>query len=915
MTGVFVGLIVISILALGHLSMVGAQSGGGLVIKLSLTPSVVESGSGSHSLGYVQVTNSAGDPIPSPSDIQIQLSSSDPSVASVQTSVVIPKGQEVARFDVTSGVDGETEISALNGGQSSSQKFRVGNVEVVIPEDTELVINLPSNDMRINTEMPMVVFLITNGTVIKVPKDVNVTFDYEKSLLSPKDDVLTIKKDGYYAITTLKTFGKVGNAFIKASVNDLQLNSASSIQISSTEPAALKVNVFPKLIGYSETKIDLFVSLVDNEGLPTRAPNDIKLEIFSNSTRLQDSFDDKIEATPIIKKGEFYYQLGHGFTFLPKKQAVPQGDECLQYQPDRILVGASSHDLGIGTSLLTVSEPLGEDDEKAEDKVVRVFVLPEMPNNATAVMGYQTGVFEKDDDDAEEILERQLEDAENAVEHDQDVVNSASANLSSVQNNPGSSQNQIDTASQALNNANLALAADQAKVDSINEQIDECIVNEHPIDDLDEGAFYPVQTNTIYSTSKIFSNLKLVSNNAQVLAIDNVGGIPTTSSYGTSIIYTGQRPGEATVSAVLEGLGSGSNNTSVVNPLIASSSTIFTPIGDGKIIINPEGYYDLFVVSLDTAGRPTTSKNPVKYIIEPVNEFVEIPSQETFAKMQGYKWPATNQTVSVSATPIGVESESLLKATSDLRLVSASSTTKVMVAFDKIAGVSNTSTVGVVGLIDFYGNPDPAPTDSKVVLNSDKPEILKVPSSVIVPKGSSFVSFPVTTFIKDGTAKISATSGNFLPSNVEITVKPFIPKLKISFEPIASPLVSSNDVNVKIFVDGPSNRPEEGALVNLNTDTNSTATPPSSMTDSTGAANFVLKALKGTSTTLTAVASKTGYPTETKTMTLDVLYVPGLEINWILYVAMGGAVAGVAIVALYFLRKPKELSDEEQEEI
>lgn len=905
----------ISILALGQLALVEAQSGGGLIIKLSLTPSVVESGSRSHSVGYVQVTSSSGNPIPASSDIQVQLTSSDPSVASVPPNVVIPMNQEVARFDVTSGGDGEAEITAVYNGQSSSQTFRVGNVELVIPEDTELVINLPSKDMRINTEMPMVLFLISNGTVIKVPKDIGVAFDYEKSLLSPKDDILTIKKDSYYAVTTLKTFGKVGNAFIKASAKDLQLNSAASIQISSTEPAALKVNVFPKLIGHSETNIDIFVSLVDKEGLPTRAPNDIPLEIFSNSTRLQDSFDDKIETTPIIKKGEFYYQLHHDFTFLPRKQEVPQGDECLQYQPERILVGANSHDLGIGTSLLTVSEPLTEDDEKAKDKLVRVFVLPEMPNNATSVMGYQTGVVEKDDDDAEEILNRQLEEAENSVEHDQDAVNSASTNLTAVQNNPGSSQSQIDTATQALNNANLALAIDQAKVDSINDQLDECIVNEHPIDDLEDGEFYPVQTNTIYSTAKGFSNLRLVSNNPQVLTVDNLGNIPTTSSYGTSKIHTGQKPGEATVSAVLEGLGSASNNTSVVNPLIASSSSIFTPIGDGKIIINPEGYYDLYVVSLDTAGRPTTSKNPVKYIIEPVNEFVEIPPQETFAKMQGYKWPATNQTVTVSATPIGIESESLLKATSDLRLVLASSTTKVIMAFDKIAGVSNTSTVGVVELIDFYGNPYPAPTDSKIVLNSDKPEIAKVPPSVIIPKGSSFAAFPVTTFVKGGMAKISATSGNFLPSDAEITVDPFVPKLKISVEPIATPLVANNDVNVKILVDDQTNHAQEGVLVNLNTDTNSTASPASSMTDTTGAANFVLRAQHGKSTTLTVLASKAGYPTETKTMTLDVLYVPGLEINWILYVAMGGAIAGVAIVAVYFLRKPKEISDEEQEEI
>ncbi|MGH9910593.1 MAG: hypothetical protein ACRD32_08130, partial [Nitrososphaerales archaeon] len=378
--------------------------------------------------------------------------------------------------------------------------------------------------------------------------------------------------------------------------------------------------------------------------------------------------------------------------------------------------------------------------------------------------------------------------------------------------------------------------------------------------------------------------------------IFNVEGIATTSSYGTTKIISGQKPGTATVSAILAGLGSGSNSTDVVNPIIASNSVLFTPIGNGTIIFNPEGYYDLYVVSLDEAGRPTTSKNSVKYIIEPINDFVEIKPQETFGKMQGFKWPATNETVSVSATPVGIESESLLKTTSDLQLVSSSSTAKVMMAFDKIAGTQPTSSVGTVQIIDFYGNPSPATSDSKIVLNSDNTKIVKVPSSVIIAKGKSFVEFPVTTTGEKGIVQISASGSNFLPSDTEISVEPHIPKFKISIEPIATPLVANNDVNLKVFVDNERNIPQPGATVTITTDTNSTATPSSVVTDSTGAANFVFRALHGKSTSFTVSASSAEYPTETKTTTLDVLYVPGLEVNWILYVAMGGAVAGVAIV-------------------
>ena len=120
---------------------------------------------------------------------------------------------------------------------------------------------------------------------------------------------------------------------------------------------------------------------------------------------------------------------------------------------------------------------------------------------------------------------------------------------------------------------------------------------------------------------------------------------------------------------------------------------------------------------------------------------------------------------------------------------------------------------------------------------------------------------------------------------------------------------------VKIFVDDQYNVPQEGAIVRLTTDVNGTATPDSSATDSTGGTTFTFRALQGKTASFTVHASKSGYEEGTKTMDLDVLFVPGLAINWILYVAMVGAIAAVAVVALFFLRKPKQISEDEQEEI
>ncbi len=909
----------ISVLASVQLTLIDAQKAGNLNIHLSLAPSIVESGSGTHPIGYLIIANSAGVPIPASNDLEIQLTSNEPNIASVPSSVVIPKGHDYARFDVTTGSEGQTEISAQYKGQTSSQKFRVGDLPITIPEDSELKINLPTNLMRVNTEMPVAVFLQYNGTVLKAHKDITVSFEYEKSLIMPRDDKITIKKGDYYALTSIKTLERVGNAFIKVSAPEFQLNTAASIQISSTAPASVAINVFPKLIGYSEKKIDLFVNLLDSAGLPTVATENINLELFSNYTRLQDSLDDNIGPKgAIIKKGDFGYYASHDFTFLPPVQPTPRANECPVYRPDKILVGVSAQGLGISTDMLTVTEPLSDNDDRAKIKQLSIFMLDKIPNNATSIAGYQTGVIENDDDDARATVERQLDSAEIAEESAQELVDQATNYLATVQSNPGSTQAEINFAQNSLSAAQLTLQQASTRVASLEAILDGCIENEHAIDDLEDGAFYPMQSNTIYSSDKLFGNLKVISSDQDKVRINNVGPLSTTSSYGASMISSGQKAGDVMVSAVLGGLASGSNSTEVVNQLKPSETKIFTPIGDGKIIFNSEGYYDLFVTSLDSAGRPTSSKNPVKYIIEPINEFAEIKPQETFAKVEGHRWQAggeNNSPVSTSATPIGIDSESSLKTTTDLQLVSSSPTAKLMMAIDSIAGVESTSSVGVVQIIDSNGNPYPVPDDLKIILTSDKPKSIQVQSSVTVAKGSSFAEFSVTTFGVKDTAKISTNAANVLQSEAELSVVPYTASLKIYVEPIATPLVPNQDVPIKIFVDDQYNVPQEGVIVRLASDRNGTATPDSSATDSTGGTTFTFKALQGKTTSFTVHASKSGYEDATKTMDLDVLYVLGLEINWILYVAMGGAIAAVAVVALFFLRKPKQISEDEQEEI
>ena len=166
--------------------------------------------------------------------------------------------------------------------------------------DLVLELNLPTDEMHVNSKMPFSVYLRTSDNyVIRAPFDIDVNLEYEKSLATPNSDVLTIKKGNYYAWGTLETHEKVGNTFLRAIQNESNLDTAKSVKISSTLPTSLAINVYPKLINADVKKqLDIFVNVVDSDGNPTITPNDIKLNFFSND---QYSVGDKLDKS-IAKK-------------------------------------------------------------------------------------------------------------------------------------------------------------------------------------------------------------------------------------------------------------------------------------------------------------------------------------------------------------------------------------------------------------------------------------------------------------------------------------------------------------------------------------------------------------------------------------------------------------------------------------
>ena len=155
-----------------------------LMLDLAFAPSVIEAGTASYPIGYVRlISNSTGEPILAATDLEVGLLSADASIAFVPSRVTIPAGSDYVRFNVeVSDLAGQTDISALYGDKKVSRTFKVVDA-VSLVEDVDLMINLPSDKMQINSRVPFSVYLESNGNILQAPKDIMVQFEYVSSLL------------------------------------------------------------------------------------------------------------------------------------------------------------------------------------------------------------------------------------------------------------------------------------------------------------------------------------------------------------------------------------------------------------------------------------------------------------------------------------------------------------------------------------------------------------------------------------------------------------------------------------------------------------------------------------------------------------------------------------------------------------
>jgi hypothetical protein len=725
----------------------------GFTLEFNIVPPAVEAGKATHPIGYVNLVSATGDPVLALRNLEVELRTGDASVAFVPTRVTIPAGSDYARFDIeVSDFAGQTEISALYGNQVVTKTFKVVDA-ISLVEDVELVINLASDKMQVASEMPFSVYLENNGNILQAPQDIKIELDYEDSLVQLSSDNLVIRKGDYYAIGTVKTLEKSGNAFVRATSNlDGQLlTTVTNVEIAQTQPASLKVYVFPDKVSVNQKTIDIFVGVLDIAGQPTLAAEDIRLELFSSAYQLTG-----IGSVPaIIKKGEFGFYLRQQLNF---------------YRGQEVIVGASASGLGASTATFKVLDgSLGPAHPKALDRTLKVFTVSNMPSDADSIVVYQL----------------------NAIAHDDYDVDCNDNGILTDDGTDCDGDGLFDTHRDTDGNG---------------------IIDErdwHPIDDLSEGELYPIDSISIYSVSQ--GNLNIVSGNNLAAKVVDPGHIASGSSYGTATLLSGRQANNVGISVSLSNFAVGSNTMTVVGGLNPVQSKVFSPGGKApdenyRVLFDRDGFTQLFFITLDSSGRPSNSERGVKYLVKPINELTEIAPRTSFAelrvKIDSFKANdviAKNMIKEMSAVPVGVNSDSALQTTSKMHILFHTGTAiQVMLPFDSTVAFSKAHPIGIVQLSDQSGNPVLASDDVTVRLSSSSLSSVLPVSSVTIPKGKSFTNFDITTFGRADNFTIYAIADGLQSSSAVLA--PVVAELPASIIGSSSPVTS---VPIEVMVSTP----------------------------------------------------------------------------------------------------------------
>jgi hypothetical protein len=898
------------------------------LIELNLTPSIVEYGLANYDLGYVQlVSNKTGEPVLAPRDLEIELSSRSPSIASVPAKIVVSKGSDYAQFTVgVTGLIGESEISALFGNGKVTKTLKVVEAGSQVPNDVSVVLNLPSNTMQIGSEVPFSVYLENNGEIMQAPEDVTVTFDYDRSLLQLSSGSVTIKKGDYYGLATVRTLEKSGNAFIKAFTINPLLDTVSTLRISQTQPAALKLSVFPEKVGVNEKTVDVFVGLVDSSGIPTVASADIRLDLFASAPGVQNVDSN----TAMIKKGEFGFYSRQSIIF---------------YSKANVTIGATAPGLGVSTdSFEVVEKPLLSTGAKAQEKYLSIFTIPSgMPGDSSSIIVYQLNAIEDDDDDGtdttgdgevdsgdhhpiDDLAEGELYPIQSGLLYssNQGNLNVVTTDLTALRvvdtgsitagssygtailasgRQPGSVYVSVSLANTASNTNSMTITGSLTPVQSMifspagegSSEQDRIHFNQQGLADLFVLTL-DSEKRPARAESGVQYLIEPMNELAEIEPDATFSSLQIRSSQFSSIEQV------ATISAIPVGV-----NADPDLQVESTFNTVFYSSITGKVMFPFESVigfsktHPIGTVQLsDVFGNPLLASEDVTITLSSprtgavVTPSVTIPQGKSFANfVVATSGKAESLMVSAFADGVRSTTSALLSVLADLPASFAGGSALM---------ATQPSTITVQ-------------TDEGTSVVWNLPAALKVVSK----EGKATTFDPATNTYRASTQVIASKPGSYI---VDVTLlkdgyKPTRISDSMKFAEFQKPLevvifhnspsIEYNEpVTMNVRVVDSNSKPVPGAMVRINPGPNATAVPTEGVSDSSGIVTFVYTPTGAEARgTVTATAEKAGYSMGVKNTAFEVQNVPTVIPPWIIFGIAGAAAAGAGAGVINHIKKPK----------
>lgn len=831
-----------------------------VLFDLNFSPPSVEAGVNTYSIGYINIISEIGSPSLLPDDITVKLVSKNPSLVAVPSEVVVPKNNDYAKFDISVG-DLEGKTEII------AMYGNYNKTKSFRVGGTSVEVPLAT---ELQIDLPATKMHVGTTMPLSVFLHNNGTI-----VQAPKDIVVFFAyENSIIKLTSDIITIKKGDYYATTEIKSLEKTGNAFITVITQEPPLTTVK-----------------SLTVSSSLPSKLKVDVlPSRVIEKSDRTIDLFVSLLDSdnNPVVANKDIPLELFSNLASLDqdldddfeiKSPIIKQGqwgfyhrvdNTLFQENTDQNFVGAISSGYGSAQGFFKVVDELDPDNELAENKTIGVTVISPMPPDTIAPIVYQIFAKKGTDDD----------------------------------------------------------------ISNIEDKIRDGVIDPHP--------FYPEAAPAgVEETDFEFSHWPLrldfedfndqelkgrfASSDTNIVEIIDGGKMSPKRSFATAFIKSGPtKEGAATISVAVKGIGSGQSTTTVYNPLAPQETKIYSPAGQDRIVFNNEGISELYLITLDSQQRPTLNKEKIQYLLEPLNQLIELDSGLGFTKIQlqssSFAKSLLAGTANITVSPIGADVNTDLKENKLLQIAPSSSITTIFLPTSNVVVGEKTHPFGIVQLVDFFGNPVPVSKDLKVGLVSNNLELATVPTIVTLSAGKSFIEFPITIAEGEGSVGITATSQGFFDSNATLNVVPFTKELIIT--PPAGPVKFQQPSELVFYVDDNYGETVEDAQVTIKAQ-NVTIFPQTLSTNEFGEGKILVTPHIGPTIELTIEASKNGYVDATSTADLAVDgYVVEQKKSilfgvapWVLYVAIGGLVGGVGVVVMMIMRKPKPKLEEEEEEL